>query len=323
MKNIIKLRTLEDLLLHALNVANGVNTWEESDYSELDLRIPVVVKGPNRDHKIDYRAGKFIQDIQFLVNNTYADFEFKEHKKAPRIQVETKGGSNWLLPDFTELAKEAITMLSPEQVLIFLLATVVGGTGYLAFAKWQDSKTQREMMHVFERMHHEAVGAGKDLSKPVRSYINTIEKSETIAVGNGQDYPKSVAKNMIKKPAIDDKTYYVWADGNFDLLGLELSQEIPALRIAQGGKTVTALLERLDVETKNNLLRKIDQRLGLKQVPFPIDLQVDVYFSGNRISHASIIALDTPRTERRTFPLVSIPGEIPDSELILPGFSES
>ena len=355
----IEIRSVEDLLVFMAIAGNNQQLWEAVDTATLKAIVPIAIKGPTRDGRLDIYGATFVADLQ---RQTYQAFRryggTTAGGRANQLRVEVKDGSDWLNIDFSPAIKEAVKKMTPTQIVGTICFGAVLAAGVYCYGDFKAAEVERikaevEMfrMEHQERMirenneHHarlmeqlqksnadlvtEAIGLakmvaaqearfGNDTSKPIRKFVKTMRRGESLKSGDGEEYSKKEAVERLIPPPAADTVYYVHADGNYSLHGVELLEGIQGLRIAQEEGQTTGLLERLDTELKENILAKVDQSLEEKAV-VGMDLQVDVYFTQKKIHHAVVIGVGKPRAGLRHWQLGNIPGEVPEKDRLLQG----
>jgi|GEM_PF-3762625 len=319
------IQSIDDLLVHAGAVELNEATWEDVDLDSLNVAFSVVVRGEGRDDRIDARSAAFVLDLQKELDTVYAQY-VDLPRRAPLIKVKSSEGSTKLTPDFTEVLKEAIQRMPPEYIAGLIALAIVGTTGYYVFARVmrarQDDRTHEfynKALETVSMVVQQAVQDGHEPMRPIRRLVQGMRRGETVAVAGGEPLTKREVAPQVRVPRGEQVTRYVHGDGQFSLLGLSLKNAIPGLLISQGNKQTTALLERLDPEVKENLLAALENRLDQQQVPYFINLQIDVYYTEARIQYAVVVGVGAPRPDLRHFSLAEIPSEVPNNAAMLPG----
>lgn len=321
----IKIQGIDDLLVHVGAVELNQATWADVELESLNVAFSIVVRGKGRDARIDARSAAFVLDLQKELDTLYTQYPDLP-RRAPLIKVKSSEGSTKLTPDFTEVLKEAIQHMPPQYIAGLIALAIAGATGYYIFAKYMDARKEGKTLEYYNKALEtvasavqQATLAGYEPMRPIRRLVQGMKKDETVAVADSELLPKKEVAPQVRLPKADTVTRYVHGDGEFSLLGLSLKHAVPGLLISQDDKQTTALLERLAPEVKERLLQVLENRLDQQQVPYFVNLQIDVYFSGSRIQYAVVVGVGAPRPGLRHFALAEIPDHVPTSMALLPG----
>lgn len=177
----------------------------------------------------------------------------------------------------------------------------------------QTEQCLQEYDKIVSEAFERAQAQSRDPEYPIRGYIKSMRQKETISVDEEIEYTKKEALDRLH-PISDEAMFYVHGDGNYALRGLDLIDGTQAIVLTQGdSEKVTTLLERLDPETRQEILSTVDKSLESRETKH-IDLQVDVYFTRKKIHHAVLIGVGKARGDMQHFSFENIPQSVPSSE---------
>ncbi len=309
--------SLESLLEYSGAVRIGKRKWEDAEIKRGAIIVPVVTKGRGWDKRIDSRGARLIEDVQRLVDNIYSSYDQKLPVKPPRVKVEAKEGSNGLDFDLTAIVSNLISHCPPEDISMVIYALIGCGFGLATlYLYWKhkenthDKKLIEKAFDINRQIVSDALGAAKELSAPIRKYTSSLAEKDVVSVAGSEYLPSQDVKKMLRQPRTKLEIHHVSCDGQYLLTGLVLKNFPPALSLKQGEAEVTALLERLDVSTRNNLVREVEEGMAQKSLPKSIGLQIDAYYTERELKYATVIAIDSPRKGVKHYRIEDVPFKV-------------
>jgi hypothetical protein len=302
--SIVVIDSFEAFLIHTGKVIEGSARWDNVDILPKSIVIPIVTSGEGWDKRIDARGARFIQDIQTQADSVFAKYPEQLPEKAPRIKVESREGSNGLDFDLTQVIQSIITSC-PSESIPMIIYTLIGcgfglGSLYLVLKHFENKK-EKDLIEKAMSMNQETVaqafGAIKELTAPIRRYVSSIGEDDLVSIAGSEKAPASDVKQILRQPRARLEIFHANCDGAFTLMGLDLKQYPPALIIEQDNKQIRAFLERLDQDTRTELVSNVEQCIMERRLPRLIQLQIDVYFNSREIKHGAVIGVGEPRRE--------------------------
>lgn len=337
----IQIRSIDDFVAFLIVAGECGSLWKLVDLNTLNVKVPVTIKGPGRDGRLDIWGADFLKNLQKSM--TWAAEELGNVRLSPRkypLRQAIKNGSDASETDYSEIIKAAVNKLSGTQATFVLIAGILCATGYLSFKEYNIEKIEamrircneqiesRRMAHYEEiikqlnksnrTLIREFTGAlreakdissnmGRDSEKPIRTYIKSMRRDDSIQVDNSELLDKREAISRLD--ALPDKTIFsVQGDGSYVLYGVEFLGGRQTIKIGQGEEKTNAFLERLDEKIRNAILEAVEDTLDT-QSEQEMNLQVDIYFTEKGVSHAVVIGVGEPR--RRSYTLEDIPHDVP------------
>lgn len=338
----VQIHSIEDFVSFLIIAGNCDPLWKLVDIQSLKVEIPVSVKGPRRDGRIDRWGADFLKDLQNSLGwaaKEFGNLNLGGRKYALRQTIEM--GSDKSTTDYSDVVRAVIGKMSGKQVTISVILGILCTTGYLAYKEFNESRLtemriQCEMaMKESAQSHDERMTEqlsksnitiirefnaavqeaknitgkmGKDPEKPIRRYVKSMQRDDTLKVGESAEFNKGEALKRLG--TLPEKTlFYVNGDGAYILRGVELVGSYQAIKIGQGAEGTLALLERLDDEIKKAILDAVDASMETQSAQ-EMNLQVDVYFSVKGVEHAVVVGVGSPR-KGLNYSLEEIPSEVP------------
>lgn len=334
--------TLEELVDHAVAVANGEASWDKVEILPGAAAIPIKVAGSGWGKYIDIRGAHFVSSMQEKLNGIFSSYPGQLPASAPLVKVEVRQGSNELLPYLEPIVRMVVDKVSADQVVEIIKYGILCITGCWGLGKGvslidsmdkrrNDKKEnaaileaitsqQKQALEVIEKSVETIRQIVEDnpddemrCSAPIREYVNSLDTNDTIAIASIPPMRASTAKEIFKRrwrPKTPMK--HVVCDANFKICGLNFDQPKPRLEIEQNEKKYIALIERLTDEERNILLTNVDARLKTEG-SMHMDLRVTVYFTNSGIHRICVVGLGKPRTVPNIHELEDIPDKVIDA----------
>lgn len=337
----IQIRSIDDFVAFLIVAGECGPLWKLVDLDTLSVKIPVVIKGPDRDGRLDVWGADFLKNLQKSIRWTARELggvSLSSRKYALR-QTITKG-SDESKTDYTKVIREAVRQMSGPQIMVVSIIGILCATGYFSFKNYnmsqidamriqcneqieshrmahneeiikQLNKSNRTLIREFTGALREAKdissSMGRDSEKPIRAYIKSMRRDDSIQVDNSELFDKREAISRLD--ALPDKTIFsVHGDGSYVLYGVEFLGGRQTIKIGQGEEKTNAFLERLDEKIRDAILEAVEDTLDT-QSEQEMNLQVDIYFTEKGVSHAVVIGVGEPR--RGSYTLEDIPHDVP------------
>lgn len=338
----IQIRSIDDFVAFLIVAGDCGSLWKLVDLDTLSVKIPVVIKGPDRDGRLDVWGADFLKNLQKSIRWTARELggvNLSSRKYALRQTIIK--GSDESKTDYTKVIRAAISKMSGQQMLTVTIIGILCATGYFCFKEYnkekieamriqcreqiegrrmshyekiinQLNKSNRTLIREFAGALREAKGIssdmGRDSEKPIRAYIKSMRRADSIQVDNSEPFAKREAISRLD--ALPDKTIFsVQGDGSYVLHGVEFLGGKQTIKIGQGEEKTNAFLERLDEKIRDAILEAVEHTLDT-QYQQEMNLQVDIYFTEKKVSHAVVIGVGEPR-RGTSFTLEDIPNDVP------------
>jgi len=298
------IRNFEQLISAIGKVAEGQITLKDINISTNSMTIDVKIDGPTWDQRIDYRGAQFVQNIQREISSLYKKFPKYLPGEAPIIKVRVRKGSNLLSPEFIDIVKHALNIMGPTNITIAVIVTVVCAAGCGIYwrhrASIEAAKPYNLAQNAINAVLEMARKAGVDpnaAERPIKTLAKKLGDLDTLRVGKRPELNGFIARKLveIKQPRTPRESYP--CDGAFLLckINLKYPKHSIVLELEQDGKPINAFTEKLPSSVAKLLLDRVNEKRNSNELPFPIELQIDVFCTKKKISYGSIVALGKPR----------------------------
>lgn len=338
----IQIRSIDDFVAFLVVAGDCDPLWKLVDWQSLKVKIPVAIKGPGRDGRLDVWGADFLKNLQRSIR--WSAKEFGGVSLSPRkypLRQAIRDGSDKSDTDYSEIIKAMVKKLDGKRLTRVLILGIICATGVYSFKEYnmtnietmrikyeneielrrlehdekiiqQLNKDNRELIKEFSIAIREAKDTssrmGRDSEKPIRTYINSMRRDDSIQVDDSESFHKREALERLD--AIPEKKmFYVRGDGSYILHGVEFLGGLQTIKIGQGRKRTNALLERLDEKIRDAILKAVEATMNT-QIEQEMNLQVDIYFTESGVSHAVVIGVGEPR-KGISYTLEEIPQDVP------------
>lgn len=336
----VQISTLFELVDYGAKAVESKVKWDDAELLDGCATISIKASGKKWDKSIDARGAKYILDLQKKINELYESFEKEYPLGPPLVKVRVEEGSCDLLGLFEPLIREGVSKLSPEQIFAIIKYAIFCVTGYLGVGKvlkYKESKdatikekelsikilensteTQLESLRVLEKtvdkiysvMPEDPVLESK-YEQPIRSYADSLDRKDSLNIANTVPMKQSSAKVALRaRRRPPSRTRWVPCDTAFICLGIDLEQKDPRLKLQQEDILITAFLGRLEDDERISLMKRVDERVDKRQMPFRLNLQLDVYFNDTGIKYATVVGVGASRDELKQYRLSDIPKNV-------------
>ena len=319
----IKVRTFEQFVSAIGRVAEGKLDTQQIEITSKTMTVDVKIDGPSWDQRIDYRGAQYVQNVQKQVNELYKRYPKYLPGEVPIIKVRVRKGSNLLSPELIDIAKHALTIMGPTNITISIITALVCATGYAIYFRHTRSIEAARPFDLAQRAIHAMLEIARSTGidpnkaeKPITELTKSLEDFDTLKIGKEQPITGFVARQLtkLKQPRRVRESYP--CDGAYLLCKINLTQPKHSLilELEQDGKPINAYTEHLPDSVTKILLDLVSEKRSHNQLPFPIELQIDVYCTKKKITYGSILAIGKPRSGMTHWSLK----ELPPKEQILP-----
>lgn len=317
------INTFDELISFMWKVSNGEASLDGAVFSENCASIPIRVEGVTWDKRIDVRGAKYVQALQEELNAFCKKHKDILGEDAPLIKVAVRKGSGILDPDFLPFLKEAIKKMPPKLTFTLLMTFMACSTGYLLYSRYESAQEQsrehKVAIEAIRSMKEVALQNGFDTTKasrPIRSFVKTLDPDDQLSVAGLEEISGEKAKKLVETKKSRSQEVTVPCDGKYVLDKLDVKQPIPVLELSQGGVPLNGYLEHLAPETKQTLLKALEERIGSRKGIMVLELQIDVHATAKKIKYGSIVGIGIPREGMSHRRLTDLPLKpIPQAQL--------
>ena len=144
---------------------------------------------------------------------------------------------------------------------------------------------------------------------PIRKTAKTMEDSDTMSV---EGIPDKIPADMVRKcgprraPRSEETVTYAY--GSFIVNSRRYDEGEVVLELMQGSTTIKAYLSQLDENDLSNFIASLDRHEKEDELPFSMDLQINVIHTKRKLKNAFIIGEGLPRKGKKCIPLNDILG---------------
>jgi hypothetical protein len=256
------------------------------------------------------------------------------------LKVEVREGSNELWASFEPLIRQVIDKMSAENLVELVKYGIFCGTGLWGLgiiaktfrkdrehAREMQAKTEKEIaasareektLRVLEKAV-EKIGsvvtedshAENYFAQPIRNYANQLDPEDSLSIAGSPPMKVKKVRSLFRlKRRPRSRTRWSGCDGAYICTGLDLEQKIPRLRIEQGDVAIMALIGRLSNNESSALINKIKERMEKQEMPFRLNLQLNVYFTNAGIKYATVVGVGSRREQLYPHKLQDIPSNV-------------
>lgn len=146
-----------------------------------------------------------------------------------------------------------------------------------------------------------------DYESPIRNIAKTMENSDTMSV---EDIPDKIPADMVKKcgprRAPRREGIVTYADGSYIVNSRRYDEGEIVLEQMQGSTRIKAYLSQLDENDLSNFIASVDRHEKEDELPFSLDLQLNVIHTKRKLKHAVVIGEGLSREGKKCLPLDDI-----------------
>lgn len=328
--NQVIISSIHDLLIHIGKVELGTASWNGVVFTSIAL--PVRVCGNNWDKYFDIRGATLVRDWQKETAKLYKDTTGNSLPTSGRVKAYSEDGSNLLNIELGETCNTMLANLPPEYNFTLLLSGILGFVGYKWYGHYvtkckdkNDAETTQKALDCMADVAKKAIEGNQDPTLPMRKYFHSLNASDKVSVAGGEPLPKKEALQKLDRPAKDDRQVFTQCDGDYELVSINVSGKYPVVSIAQNGVVGKAMFfERVPKAVKEEIIAALEARMpdsAEAAAAAPVmSLQVDGYFTGNRIQYFVILGIGAPRVGTN-YTIAQLPREVAASDKKIPGIN--
>lgn len=238
-----------------------------------------------------------------------------KHKITQSAKVEQKKLDTEDRKEIVATVKEVATTLSAEQTKLVeaLTQTILAKPEKLEekVAELEYLKTLGEKVRKLEDALPENIPHESYYGAPIRNYAGSLEEKDKISVAQTTALPAPVARVAFRaRRRPRSRIRWVPCDNAYVCTGLNLELKDPRLNLELDGTPIVAMIGRLTATERSSLLSRIDERMEKKQMPFHINLQIDVYYNNTGIKRATVVGIGAQRENLDHHRLIDIPNKV-------------
>lgn len=150
-----------------------------------------------------------------------------------------------------------------------------------------------------------------DYTQPIRDYTKHLAPTDRLSIAGVPPVKVERAREFYKARR-RPRSSIRWSgcDGVYNCTGLDLAQRVPRLKIEQDGFPVLAQLGRLSEDESRSLIEKIKERIEQRQMPFRLNLQINVYFNDSGLQYVTVVGVGLQREKLHPHRIVDIPANV-------------
>lgn len=246
-------------------------------------------------------TGQIVDAVKHKITQT-AEIERK------KLDVEDKKST-------VAAVKEVATMLSAEQTKLVeaLTQTVLAKPEKIEekIQELEHLRTLGDSARQLEEALPEDILAESHYGAPIRNYANSLAEKDKISIARTTALPAPIARAALRaKRRPRSRTRWVPCDNAYVCTGLNLELKDPRLNLELDNIPIVAMIGRLTPAERSSLLSRIDERMEKRQMPFHINLQINVYYNDIGIKGATVVGVGEQRKELDHHRLNDIPSKV-------------
>lgn len=312
-----KVRSVEELLEYASQVAKGEVEYQPVEITADKLLVELKIDGDNWDKRINVTHAKYLIALQKEFDYLLDEFapEVRISGEEPLVQTEVKEGSTDLWQDVKEILVPLLSNMTNTQIFILAMTGVAATTGFLAWGRWLNYKvqlkeknieqeslteheeTKRQILQPLIDMANAAPQEFSRYERPVGGLFRALEDEDSVALV-GEGYIPAESTKKLKPPRVRSEKMATSCDGDFQLMDADYSSGEYILHVKQNGIPLKAYTTALDDEAKDHLIKFIADKTNEGDLPFDVPLQITVEHTSKKILSGNIIGLGAPRPGR-------------------------
>lgn len=328
------IRSLDELFIYALEVDQGLPLLP----IQLDgsFFLTLHIDGPSWDNRLDKRSAQYIISLQSAFDNLIEDIAPDIPTEKLLIKVNIKKGSLESVAEITDFLKSLVSKMNDSQIFYFVITALAATAGYLMWSRYQQRKENRELEHerteqmkaqetgetARERERQETLRAAfvalqsradnfpdqfASYERPMRTMVKMLDASDTVTVGDTNDkIPADMAKKCgpRRMPRSEERTTY--ADGCYTVKSRNYEEGEIVLELQQGDTVIKGYLSQFDDHDKEAFIQSLNKHEHEDELPFTMDLQLNVIHTKRKLKYSLIIGEGMPRKGKTCIPLDSI-----------------
>lgn len=308
--------SLEDLIVYAGELARKEVDFVPLDIQATALAYRVTVYGDTWSGYFDARHAKYLLAVQEAMDTLVVDLG-EEHifEAAPLVQTDVEEGSSKVVSDLAPIIKPMLAKMTDVQTFVVAITAIAAVAGCFVTWRWLEARKesknqeiQKEAIRAHESIVLKAIEALDANAKnnnrkyeyyeqPNRTLMNSVEHDDAIAFGDGPSIPLPEARKTL--PRKKRSEYEIsYADGTYTLDAMHFTDGDIVLQLRQEGVQVKAYTSQLSEGDSERLLENINRQLSEEDLPFDIDLQMNVQHNIRTIKFGSVVGFGEPRPDK-------------------------
>lgn len=288
--------------------------------------ISIHIRGDGWDKRIDKRIAQYVLNLQSAMDDILE--EYAPGSEKPLLKVESRDGSSNPWADISEILNIVFSKMNDVEIFISFIMAIAGCCGYFILSRYQDRKEhvelENEKTKQFYMLNKSVIDAIRLLrgeadensdkyagyERPMKNLINRTDDRDTIEIGdNNELIPAEIAKKCGPKRAQRSFERTTYADGNYTVNSRRYDEGEIVLELLQSGIVVRGYLSLLDDRDREIFIQSLDKHEKEDELPFNMDLQVNVIHTARIIKYAEIVGEGAPRKGKTCVPLKDILGQ--------------
>lgn len=294
------------------------------------------IEGASWDRRIDKRSANYILSLQTVFDNLMLEYAPDADAQKLLVKVDNKEGSLLSYSDILPFLSKLVDKMTDTQIFMSVVTAIGAVAGTVMWFRYQtrkekEAEEQTKQMQIEEsskiekerkqieqealRLAYKAIQEHADslpeqfsgYEAPICKIARTMEKSDTMEVAN---LPDKIPADMVRKcgprraPRTEERVTY--ADGSFIVNSRRYDEGEVVLELMQGSTSIKAYLSQLDENGLSNFIASLDRHEKEDELPFSMDLQINVLHTERKLKSAVVIGEGLPREGKKCIPLDDI-----------------
>ena len=342
MTGIRRIETLNDLFIYASELERG-SAFEPIELGENAFTIALHIDGDSWDKRIDKRSAHYVINLQNALDDMMTEFAPGIDNEKLLVKVDNKEGSLESLADVTPFLTAVVNNMTDTQTFIAAITAIAALAGVFMWNRYQsrmekvDTEAERtkqiesqEETRIVEKKEEtaqeqarqETLKAAFDCltrkadadpdrfsqyERPIKGIVKTMDEEDTIEVCA---LPGKMEATFAKKcgpkraPRSEEQTTY--ADGSYTVNSRRYDEGQVTLELEQGRTQIKGYLWQLDEADREKFIESLDRHEKEEELPFSMDLQINVVHTNKNLKYAVILGEAAPREGKNCVLLDSI-----------------
>lgn len=324
-----QIHNLDDFFSYASAVLLKNEEFKSVEFIGKDYTYKVKIDGDNWDGTVDQRHAQYIIALQETLDEILVNCEDGNIQGQSKILVklEIHEGCSELKPDLTLILLTAVGKMAEWQVFISVAIGLAGAIGLLALGRVLNyrveqarlsndvqkleahEETKRQMIAPLVDYYQSNIDTLAYTERPTRVIANALGKEDEIELASDVA-PVSrteLKKSLPRKSRSERMTTY--ADGEYSLERKDYSLGRIVYTLAQGDLQVRAYTDQLSDADAESLAMEIAKREVDEEVPFLLNVQINIHHTSKRIIDGYIVGVGAPREDKKYKTLAEIVGQ--------------
>lgn len=323
-------KSIEELFAYVNELEQGA----EFQPIKLDgtISLTLHIEGQSWDGRVDKRTAQYVVELQKAFELILEEYAPEAVSQDILIKVDSKEGSWNSIADITEILDILVSKMTDMQAFGVIIAGIGLIGGYWYWNRYQTRKehveieqertkiekehTKQEeirnkvLLEAFQALEKRIDPMFDNLSvyeRPIRSLVKTLDDSDAITIGDtAERIPAFEAKKCGPKRAPRSEEILTYADGNYTVNAICYDEGEVVLVLEQNGQTIKAYLSQFDEEDRKVFRESLNKHEQEDELPFSMDLQLNVVHTKKRLKHAFVINEGAPREGKSCLSLSQI-----------------